>query len=303
MGIDLKYNTGHRLKSAKDYESQGLMLHAVQIYYSIIKDDPEFAEASFSLAELFEKQGNVNSAKKILTDYLNENPADNFIKLNFAQFLLRNSLWEDVIDVIQSVDINEEPITAFFLGYSFFMLQNYEHAKINFQHFIKKGKKTELLQETYIYLAKTEIELRNFENALEYAKKSELIYSNFWELNLVFAITHYNLDMYTHAVSSISKALKLNKNEPVVYRWAGKIFLKVGEYLKAEEYFLKYIEMVEYPASEIYSELGEAFLKTNNTRYALQYYELALKLDPKNQFAVDGIKKAASILESGSNEI
>jgi hypothetical protein len=76
-------------------------------------------------------------------------------------------LWDDVIDVLQSMDINEEPITAFFLGYSFFMLQNYELAKINFQHFIRIGKKTELFHETYIYLAKTEIELRNFESALE----------------------------------------------------------------------------------------------------------------------------------------
>jgi tetratricopeptide (TPR) repeat protein len=109
--------------------------------------------------------------------------------------------------------------------------------------------------------------------------------------------------MYTHAVSSISKALKLNAGEPEVYRWAGKIFLKVGEYLKAEEYFQKYVGMVEYPASEIYSELGDAYLKTNKTANALQYYELALKLDPLNKFAAEGKKKAAYILEPGANEI
>ncbi|OGU77096.1 MAG: hypothetical protein A2V93_05070 [Ignavibacteria bacterium RBG_16_34_14] len=303
MGIDTKYKIENRLKSARDYEANGDNLHAMQIYNSIIEDEPDFAEAYFSLAELFEKQGNIESAKKLLTDYLNKKPGNNLVRLFYAQLLLRNSQWEDVIDILQSLSIDEEPIAAFFLGYSFFMLKNYEHAKINFQHFINSGKKTELLHQTYIYLAKTEIQLRNFESALEYAKKSEIVYSNFWELNLVFAIIHYHLDMYTHAISSISKALKLNANEPTVYKWAGKIFLKVREYLKAEENFLKYIGMVEYPASEIYSELGEAYFKTNKVKDALQYYELALKIDPFNKFAVEGKKKAALILQTGTNEI
>jgi tetratricopeptide (TPR) repeat protein len=303
MGINSKYKIELRMKSAQDYEANGDNLHAIQIYYSIIEDEPEFVESYFSLAELFEKQNNIESAKKLLTDYLNENPGNNLIRLFYAQLLLRNSKWEDVIEILQSLSINEEPIAAFFLGYSYFMLKNYEHAKINFQHFVTSGKKTELFHETYIYLAKTEIQLRNFESALEYAKRSEIVYSNFWELNLVFAIIHYHLNMYTHAVSSISKALKLNVNEPPVYKWAGKIFLKVGEYLKAEENFLKYIGMVEYPSSEIYSELGEAFLKTNKVKDALQYYELALKIDPLNKFAFEGKKKVASILQLGANEI
>jgi len=303
MGIDSKYKIKNRLKSAQDYEANGDNLHAMQLYYSIIDDEPDYVDTYFALAELFEKQGNIESAKKLLTDYLNENSGNNLFRLFYAQLLLRNSQWEDVIEILQSLSINEEPITAFFLGYSFFMLKNYEHARINFQHFISSGKKTELLHETYIYLAKTEIQLRNFESALEYAKKSEIVYSNFWELNLVFAIIHYHLDMYTHAISSISKALKLNANEPTVYKWAGKIFLKVGEYMKAEKNFLKYIGMVEFPASEIYSELGEAYLKTNKVKDALQYYELALKIDPLNKYAVEGRKKAASILQLSANEI
>ncbi|RPI73777.1 MAG: tetratricopeptide repeat protein, partial [Ignavibacteriales bacterium] len=102
MGIDIKYSIEHRFKSAHDFESSGLNLHAMQIYYSILNDNPQFTEAGFSLAELFEKQGNINSAKNLLSNSLNENPSDNFARLYFAQFLLRNSLWEDVIDVVQS---------------------------------------------------------------------------------------------------------------------------------------------------------------------------------------------------------
>ncbi|HSP87101.1 MAG TPA: tetratricopeptide repeat protein, partial [Ignavibacteriaceae bacterium] len=280
MGIDTKYKLELRLKTAQDYEANGETLHALQIYNSIIDDEPGYVDAYFCLVELYEKQNKIESAKNLLRDFLIDNPENNLVRLFYAQFLLRNSQWENVIENLQPINISEEPIAAFFLGYSFFMLKNYQHAKINFLHFVSSGKKTELLHETYIFLAKTEIQLRNFESALEFAKKSEIVYSNFWELNLVFAIIHYNLGMQTHAITSITKSLKLNPNETSIYKWAGKIFLKVGEYIKAEENFLKYIGMVEYPSSEIYFELGEAYLKTNKVKDALQYYELALKIDP-----------------------
>jgi len=303
MGINSKYKIELRMKFAQDYEATGDNLHAMQLYYSIIKDEPDYAEAYFSLAELFEKQGNIESAKKILTDHLYKNPENNLARLFYAQLLLRNSQWEDVIDVLQSLSITDEPIAAFFLGYSYFMLKNYEYAKINFQHFISSGKKTELLQETFIYLAKTEIQLRNFESALEYAKKSEIVYANFWELNLILAIIYYNLEMITHSVSSIARAIKLNQNEASVYEWAGRIYLKAGEYLKAEEYFIKHIDMIEYPTSKIYSELAEVYFKVSKVRDALRYYDLALGLDPFNQFAVNGKNNASLILKAGLNNV
>lgn len=298
MGIDTKYRIENSLRIAQNYEATGNDLHAIQVYYSIIKDEPDNVEAYFSLAELFEKQTNIEAAKKLLSTYLNENPDNNIARLFLAQLLLRNSQWENVIDVLHMLDINKEPIAAFFLGYSFFMLKDYESAEIYFLRFEFSGKKTELLHEAYIYLAKTKIGLKNFKSALEYAKKCEVIYSNFWELNLVFAIIYYHLNMFNHAVTSVLKALRQNPNEAAVYEWAGKIFLKNGEYLKAENNFIKHIDMVENPSSEIYSKLGETCLKNKKTNDALQYYELALKLNPLNKFAVEGKKNASFILQS-----
>jgi tetratricopeptide (TPR) repeat protein len=298
MGIEQKYQIENRLRIAYNYEASGNILHAIQVYNSIINDAPNFVEAYFSLSELYEKQENIEASKKLLTNYLYENPDNNVVRLYFAQLLLRNSQWENVIDLLNSQDINEEPMAAFFLGYSNFMLQDYETAEIYFLQFESLGKKTELLHEAYIYIAKTEIHLKNFRKALEYAKKCEVVYSNFWELHLVLSIIYYNLNMYNHAISSVSKALKLKPGEASMYEWAGKINLKTGEYLKAEEYFLKHIDMVENPTSEVYSKLGESCLKNNKTSDALQYYELALRLDPLNELAVEGRKNASFILKS-----
>jgi len=303
MGIDSKYRVENKLKTAQEFEARGENLHAIQLYLSIIEDEPDYVEGYFSLAELYEKQGNLESAKKLLINYLSENPDNNTVRLFYAQLLIRNFQWENVIDIIHSLDINDEPLAGFFLGYSFFMLKDYEPARINFLRFISSGKKTELLHETYIYLAKTEIQLNNFKDALEFAKKAEIVYSNFWELNLILAIIYYNLEMITHSVSSIARAIKLNQNEASVYEWAGRIYLKAGEYLKAEEYFIKHIDMIEYPTSKIYSELAEVYFKVSKVRDALRYYDLALGLDPFNQFAVNGKNNASLILKAGLNNV
>jgi len=303
MGIDSKYRVENKLKTAQEFEARGENLHAIQLYLSIIEDEPDYVEGYFSLAELYEKQGNLESAKKLLINYLSENPDNNTVRLFYAQLLIRNFQWENVIDIIHSLDINDEPLAGFFLGYSFFMLKDYEPARINFLRFISSGKKTELLLETYIYLAKIEIQLNNFKDALEFAKKAEIVYSNFWELNLILAIIYYNLEMITHSVSSIARAIKLNQNEASVYEWAGRIYLKAGEYLKAEEYFIKHIDMIEYPTSKIYSELAEVYFKVSKVRDALRYYDLALGLDPFNQFAVNGKNNASLILKAGLNNV
>ncbi len=50
--------------------------------------------------------------------------------------------------------------------------------------------------------------------------------------------------------------------------------------------------MHEYPQSgNVYDSLGEAYMKGGQKKLAIQNYEKSLHLDPKNQNAVEMIKK------------
>ncbi|MEJ2616549.1 MAG: tetratricopeptide repeat protein, partial [Ignavibacteriaceae bacterium] len=121
---------------------------------------------------------------------------------------------------------------------------------------------------------------------------------NFWELNLIYAIIYYNLGMYAHAIVPVEKAIKLNPKEAVAYEWGGKIYLKLGDYLKAEKLFLKYIEHMDDVSSDIYTKLGEACLNASKAKDALTYFDVALKLDPENIFAKKGKENATNILNN-----
>jgi len=286
------------MKVAHDFESEGKLLHAAQIYNQILRENPDFIEVYYNISNLYERMGNIKPALNILKSYLEDNPENKDIRLFLGQYLLRNSKWEDAIDILGLIQPEDEPIVAFFIGYSHFMLGEYEPAKISLDNFINIEDKTELVQEANIYLAKICLKLSDFENALLYAKKAEVLYSNFWELNQIYAETYYNLGMYAHAVGPIEKAIKLNPTESTPYETAGKIYLKLSDYNKAEKYFLKFIETIEDASSEIYTKLAEACLNGEKPKDALAYFDIAIKLDPENKTALAGKNKAASILNN-----
>lgn len=296
--MELKLQLDHQMKTALSYEGEGKLLHAVQIYTSIIEEHPEFKDAYYNLVRLYEKMGNIISAKELLYSLLEGNSEDIETRLFLGQLLLRNSLWEESIDVLSFISPGEEPVVAFFLGYSHFMLGEFEIAKINFLNFVSVEKYNELFHEAFIYLAKAEIKLEDFKSALEFAKKAEVLYSNFWELNQIYAEIYFNLGMYAHAVGAIEKAIKLNESESSTYQLGGKIYLKLGDYQKAEKYFLKFIELIEEAPSDIYAELAEACFKSGKHIDALAYYEIAIKLDPGNAHAIEGRKNAEEFMNN-----
>ena len=296
--MDQDYQLKHKMKVAQNFELEGKLLHAAQIYNQIIQEYPDYVEVYFNISNLYEHMGNIIPALELLKSYLENNPDNKDIRLFLGQYLLRNSKWEEAIDIFSFILPEDEPIVAFFVGYAHFMLEEYELAKINLDNFISVENKSELIQEANIYLAKICLKMNDYENALLYAKKADVLYSNFWELNQIYAETYYSLGMYAHAVSPVEKAIMLNPSEPSPYETAGRIYLKLGDYSKAEKYFLKYIETIEDASSDIYAKLAEACLKGEKPKEALAYFDIAIKLDPENKTALAGKNKAAYILNN-----
>ena len=141
MGIDkeLKYQVEHKFKTALNFESNGKLLHAVQIYTGLIIDYPDYTEAYFKLAEAYEKSKNIKPAISLLKKFLSSDPENKEVRLFLGQYLLRNSFWEEANNVLSFILPEEEPLVSFFLGYSHFMLEEFELAKINFLNFISRS--------------------------------------------------------------------------------------------------------------------------------------------------------------------
>ena len=205
-----KYQFEYKMKMAKEFEASGRLLHAVQLYNNLIEEYPEESEAYFNLADLYEHFDKVEAGTELLEKFLNRDPENKAVRIFLGQYLMRNEKWREANNVLQYIPVEDEPIVSFFLGYSYFKLKQYKHSKTNFLNFISVEEHSELVQEAYLYLAKIEVELSDYKNALAFAKKADILYENSWELKAIFAVSYFNLGMYAHAVDPVEKAIKIN---------------------------------------------------------------------------------------------
>ncbi|MFH1194583.1 MAG: tetratricopeptide repeat protein [bacterium] len=280
-------NFEHQLRKATQFEKEGKYLHAIQIYLQMFELPEYKRSATLRLASIYDKLNNFQSSVSIIEKYLDEEPHDDEIRKFFAQILIRNFHYDKALDVLSALPRTEHNDIFYLMGVSNFHLMNFEIAKINFEDFIAKNKTSELVPESYLYIAKANIELGNLDEALRSAKSSEWFLNRNHELYLTLATIYYYKEMYFHAHESILKSLKLNPKEPGIKSMAGKILFRMGEFEKAEKYLREYVE-VENSDSDIYSLLGKVCLKNNKKKDAESFFSIALELDPHNSAAKEG---------------
>lgn len=279
----------YQLKKAADFETQGKFLHAVQIYHTVISENPTYKIAYIRLATLYDRMNKLEASVNLLKKFIEAIEDDNDIRLFLGELFLKNSKWDEAIEVLASILTEEQPVVSFFLGYGFFMLKEFQISKIHFTNFLANNTNSEYHFETYIYLTKISIELEQYEDGLNYVKVAEKMFSN-WETNQLTGIIYFNQSMYYHASISFEKAIRLNDKEPGLLEWAGKAYLKLGDFINAHKYLLKYVNSAEANA-EAYTSLALACLNLQKTDEANTYFEMALALDPQNQVAIAGKKK------------
>jgi tetratricopeptide (TPR) repeat protein len=295
--MDKYFITEHRMKLALEYESSGRFLHALQIYKSILEEDPSNGEAVIKTAEVYRKTGNIESVSKLMNSFLEEYGDNSEVRFYFGEFLLSNAEWETAVEVLSYFTPEEKPVVAFFTGYAHFMMREFEISRVSFRNFILYGDPGELKFEAYFFIAKIELELENYENALLNLKQAESALDNFWEFNYLSAFAYYKLGMHAHAVTLVERSISLNSSESVHFNLAGRIYLKLGDYPNAEKYLRRYIIIKEKVAPETYAFLAEACLHNKKTDEAMMLFDKALAEDPLNKLAADGKKNAADFIK------
>ena len=295
----MDYKFEHKLKTAKEFETAGKILHAIQIYHELIKEFPDAVEPYINLADIYQLAGHKKSAEKVLKLIIDRQPDNYEIQLYYVQLLMQNKDWVRALTLLSKLSLND-PFVSYLKGYCYFKRSEYEQAKVHLLNFIISDEEPELIHEAYLILAKLEFELYQYENALKYAKKAEVVYNDDSELYLLFTKIYYYLKMYTHSSDSILKAIKLDENEAVLYEWAGKVNLKLDNFIKAKNYFKKHIDLKDNVSADDYTNLADACMRSGELHEALSYFDTAIKLDPENRMALEGKGKASELLKKRS---
>jgi tetratricopeptide (TPR) repeat protein len=278
----LEYSLEHKIKKAAEFEKSGKTLHAIQVYNSLINENPEFIDSFIKLASLYEKTGQIDSAKDVYKTGLKCNSKNFDLLLSNGQFFIRNKLWVDALDILKNLSPEDEPFVSLLIAYAYFNLEDYDLSKMHLLRFVISDEQSELIYEAYLYLAKIEYVFDRFEDALKYIDKAELLLNDYWELHFVKAKVLYRLKMYSNSAEAIKLALKLNSKEPELHSWAGKIYIKCEEFEKAERHLITFLESQKTVSSETHLALADAFQKQNKYLEAEKFLNAALLLDPQN---------------------
>jgi tetratricopeptide (TPR) repeat protein len=271
------------MKQAKEFESQGKYLHSVQVYYSLINEFPDLASAYLRLAALYENNNNEDSAEEIYKQVLTATPDDE-LRIDFARFLIRKMQWLDALNILVEVNPEKYPIVSFLVGLCYMFIKEYELAKINFLNFIVSDEHPGLIYETYFFLSKIDLNLKFYENALKYVRRSETIFDDYWELNLIYARLYFEQEMFTHSLEHLQKAIKINSKNVIVNYWAGKIYLKMNQNKKAQFHMNYYLDLIEAGTAESCSDKAKKYLKAGKFKEALVNFEMADHYIEKKNF-------------------
>ncbi|NUM70133.1 MAG: tetratricopeptide repeat protein [Ignavibacteriaceae bacterium] len=272
-----------RLAHGAELEKQQKFLHALQIYHTIMLEHPDFSEAYYKTAEMYERLGNTNAGIKILRELAEANPAEADIKLNFGQYLFRNRRWGETIKVLYEIDYSDEPLVLFLLGYSHMMLEEYERAVSEFKLYLSFDENSVYRNDVYLYLGKCHVFLEKTDTASEYLEKCGLDEKEDFELPLYRAICYFKSGMAGHAKEQIDIALAGEKKDTYLYEWAGRIYIETESFHRLEKILLAFLEESE-GSSIIYTYLGIALKEQKKAEAALGCFRIARQLNPHNQF-------------------
>ena len=285
-GLEKDLIIQHKLKQARDFESQGKYLHSIQIYHSLISEFPDLVHAYLNLAILYEHIGNLKSAEDTFYKIVSITPDDDEMKIYFAQFLMRKMDWTGVVNVLNDSNPENEPLASFLTGVSYMFLGEYELAKINFLNFVISDEQPELIYEAYLFLAKIELKLKQYENALKHIRRAETLFDDYWELYLLYAKVYFEQDMGTHSIDYLRKAVRKNGENPLIHYWAGKIYLKFQEKIKAEAHLNHYLDLIDETSAEDFMDKVKLFLKSGKLKEAFFNFEIADCYIEKKNFAI-----------------
>ena len=283
-----------KLALAASYESLDNNLHAIQIYTALIHEDETYLESYFRLVELYEKTGRIEEASAVIEKMVDINNRNEHALITAAEFYLFHSKWPEALAVMYFIDSADFPIIHFWKGLCYYNLNQFESAIVTLKESYKYYKNEDYTAQVILLLAKVEFELRNFKSALQYAEKYDYIDSNNWEINLFFAKIYLEMDMLTHASQKISLALHKKKNNVEIIKTAARIYYKNDELEKAEKYFNLVIENSDDVSAEFYSNMASLAFKRKDINKAKLYYELALKIDPEYEAAVNALNTISS---------
>jgi len=268
--------------------SKSRLLHDLQIYKRAQLQGKLKPEELFEMAILLFELNRKDLAIKSFEDEIEKHPKSAKLKTLFLQFLISRKLYQEAIETANKFPKEKTPALYMLTGVAYYYLNEYEFSLINFEAYLATGH-GKYIGESYFYIASCYFKLGKIQKAEKFLEKSQPYLKNVAELFILKAMIFHARKMYYNAYEALLKAKLIEGENKLVRELKLKILMDMGENAKAEAY-LKELLKKEERNSKNFSFLGMLNLKLSKLNEAKIYFEKALKINPNDTTALEGIK-------------
>lgn len=249
---------GEKLNKGAQFLAKGEVNHAIALFESAIKSDPNLVAAHFDLALAYQKRGDVPKTIKSLENTIKLKPDDAEALNILGYYYTATGKLNEAVDVLSKALKINHYLPAIFLnmGVALTEMGRYDQA-------VKEYKKALVLKPDYVE-ALTNI-------GAVYARQGK----------------------FETALISYQKALEIDENFTTAYIFLGNVLLAQGS---IDDSILCYKMAIEKDPKneEAYNNLGTAYAREHKYGDAVRAYKKSLTLNKNSQDALENLAIAYS---------
>jgi len=267
---------------------------AINIFDSVLQEDPSDDRTRFLLGLCYESAGMLNEALNLFYDFPEESDFYSKAIYEIVRIFMKSKKYKDASDLLQKNSQKLKGDSQYYIIFSFLAekLQGVKSA-INI---IKEGlsfkpEDEELLYRLGILYDKANEKGKALEIMYAILKKNKDHADALNYIGYTYADENRNLK---EALNMIRKALRLKPGSGYIIDSLGWVYFRLGDMEKAKRYLMKAVELE--PEDPIINEhLGDLYLKLGDTPKALHYYNRSVKLgNPQKERILDIIRRLKS---------
>ncbi len=298
--------------------SLGNTVMAIDFLKKALSINNKYQDAVVLLSEEYIKKGKKAKAKLLLEDFIKDFKQNTLVKEGLALLYYKNKEFNKSLKLYNEL-LNEKEIkiNKANLHFRINMIKFYtkkQSPKETLKNLYNIYKHSPNFKELRIEIAKLEIEIKNYDNAIKLLKLEVKIRTNSILANEYLGIAYYFKKNYDLAEDLLNKTLSLDGKNHLAFYYLGKTYQSLDKRNKAldafsnaysynkksykylievarthialnhaSEAFEAYAKLIKIkPTFEALYEYGSLYLKENNNKQALKYFNLSYNINPEN---------------------
>ena len=279
-------------KQANEFYKNSNYDKAKKIYIQIIEKEPDFVKAYYGLGSIYYVEKNFNSAIEFYKKAIEKNNkfaeayewlGNSYEKLNNYPEAVKN--WEKSIELKPNNFYLQKKLASFYeknksqqknidniikLAYE---LKNEDYYKKAINVLEQGVKNYPNSIKLWFVLSRTYFEMRKFKDTLKCWEKI-LQLDKFLSLNDLLLPS----EKIEHYIEEVDGMLGIFSKEPIVYHYAGIVYLNNTENYKQAIYLFEQSLGLKDKQKDVYLALAEAYLRDKQKDKAVEIYEKLLKI-------------------------